>query len=182
MKVQCLDRTTGDAIWSTEKYFSAAGDAGGVSVGTDKLFVCVYHFTGSPFTKTVALDITNGDQIWENTEARYPRTTPALGTVNNSLGHPNIYIADRADEELIAIDSETGVTQWVADISGPVGEPGGQVGRSGSTRTTASSVLRCSETTGRRSRAAPRTRTMATAPTRCSGKAVPRASTGSATG
>ena len=131
--IHCLDRTDGSVIWKSDRFFSATGDYGGVSVGTDKVFVCILHFVGSVFTKTVALDIDDGTVLWENTESKRPGTTPALGTVNNSLGHPNIYITDRGSatlpKYLIAIDSETGITQWSVDVTGPVGEPIlGQVG------------------------------------------------------
>ncbi len=119
--VHCIDRNTGTSIWATAISPGLSWGYGGVCVGTDKVFTAIYNGAGDPGTKVVALNLADGSLAWENFDGVGPRGTPALGTVPNSQGHLNIYEHDRSGNKLLAIDSETGVTQWVLDTSLSVG-------------------------------------------------------------
>ena len=127
-RVYRLNPATGAVLASSADFAGNGGNYGGVAIGTDALYVCIYNGAGN--TKIVKLNKTTLATITEFTNAAFLglRGTPLIGSVPNTNGNVNLYIHDRNGAKLHCVDSVTGNLQWSYSLiyDTPFGQAGPQ--------------------------------------------------------
>jgi hypothetical protein len=107
-KVYRLNPANGAVLGSSIDFAGTAGNYGGVAVGVDAVYVCIYNGAGA--TSIQKLDRSTLAVITSFTNAAWQgfRGTPLIGSVLNNAGHVNLYVADRNGNMIYAVDSVTG--------------------------------------------------------------------------
>ncbi len=101
-EVSSIDAETGDREWSTR--LEGPNDRDRLSFGGGLAFDSGRIYAHSGFNYLVALDASNGQEIW-----RSETLVPFHGAPTIAAGR--IFVASD-DNEMLAIDAETGVVQW----------------------------------------------------------------------
>jgi outer membrane protein assembly factor BamB len=115
-RVYRLNPANGAVLGTSADFAGNTGNYAGVAVGVDALYTCNYN--GAPNTSIIKLNKTTLATIneWTNAAFQGLRGTPLIGSVQNTAGHVNLYVADRNATKVHAVDSVTGTIQWSSDV------------------------------------------------------------------
>jgi PQQ-like domain len=110
-----LNPVDGSVLAQSVDLGGGPGNYGGVAVGVDAVYTCVYG--GGTTTAIVKLDKNSLAVLatWTNPLFGGLRGTPLISDKVNTAGNHNLFISDRNNKEIYAIDSVTGVIQWSYD-------------------------------------------------------------------
>ena len=105
-RVYRLDPANGAVLGTSADFAGNTGNYAGVAVGVDALYTCNYN--GAPNTSIIKLNKTTLATIneWTNAAFQGLRGTPLIGSVQNTAGHVNLYVADRNATKVHAVDSD----------------------------------------------------------------------------